>query len=109
MWKKSPTYRTDDDELLSKLIRCRVEKHGVPYMLKGEVWPTLVSIDERTFEKFERMYRTYGKKQSEYHDIITADLPRTFPTHPKFNENGRRQLYRVLSAYSKGSSKNYSA
>lgn len=100
MWKKSPTYRTDDDDQLQKRILCRIERFGIPYMLKGELWPTLVSIDERTFEQLERLYRKFGSKQSDYHDIITADLPRTFPTHPKFNENGRRQLYRVLNAYS---------
>jgi len=100
VWKKSPTYRTNDDDKLQKVILCRIERCGIPCMLKGELWPTLVSIDERTFEQLERMYRTFGSKQSDYHDIITADLPRTFPTHPKFNENGRRQLYRVLNAYS---------
>ena len=70
VWKKSPTFRTDDDELLRKLIFCRIEEFGVPHMLRGEVWPTLVSIDERNFEGLEKIYRTFGSQQSKFHDII---------------------------------------
>ena len=70
VWKKSPTFRTDDDELLRKMIFCRIEEFGIPHMLRGEVWPTLVSIDERNFEGLEKIYRKFGSQQSAFHDII---------------------------------------
>ena len=71
-------------------------------MLRGEVWPTLVSENESQFKKIESQYPHFLKKISPFQSEIATDISRTFPAHPKFvnNEKGQMELFRVLKAYS---------
>ena len=81
--------------------KSRIQKFGIPSILRGEVWPSLVSETMNDFKKLENEYRIQVSKISKFQREIANDISRTFPTHPKFtDERGQMELLRVLKAYS---------
>ena len=87
---------------MGKTLRARIEKNGIPNILRGELWPTLVAESYEQIKSLEDRYRLLSKRPSTWQAEIAADISRTFPAHPKFvnNERGQMELFRLLKAYS---------
>jgi len=102
IWTKSPSARTKDEVKLGKSLRARIDQNGIPNILRGELWPTLVSDSHEQLRGLEDRYRLLVKRPSTWQAEIASDISRTFPAHPKFvnNERGQMELFRVLKAYS---------
>ena len=102
IWTKTPSDRTKEDLKMGKAVRARIEKNGIPNILRGELWPTLVAESYDQITSLEDRYRLLSKRTSTWQAEIAADISRTFPAHPKFvnNERGQMELFRLLKAYS---------
>jgi len=83
-------------------LKKRVRK-GIPDSLRGYVWQKIINVDE-LYKK--GLFQTLSEESidSELELVIIKDIDRTFPKCTFFKEKyggGQRQLYKVLSNYSK--------
>lgn len=96
-WDRLVTVKSKKDKIKS---RCR---KGIPPAVRGLVWQH-ISGAVYLKKKNPSLYGDLVKQDSpEWEDIIMKDVPRTFPYHEMFLEDGgpgQRQLTRVLKVFS---------
>ncbi|GLT47859.1 hypothetical protein SLA2020_215190 [Shorea laevis] len=87
---------------------------GLPKDLRGELWQAFVGVKARRVERYYQDLLAEETNDGENNDQnssassarkwrrqIEKDIPRTFPSHPALNEDGRDSLRRLLIAYAR--------
>jgi hypothetical protein len=85
-------------------IRARVRRGALSPAERGAAWPLMGGLE---FDRAARLERCIANLRcrgidSEFHDVMKRDLPRTLPTHSMFRgagSVGQQRLERVLLSY----------
>jgi len=100
MIKKWEAYMKSKQKKEKIKERCR---KGIPPAVRGKVWQHLTGAIQLR-EKNPGLYQKLAAKDSpEWEPIIQKDIPRTFPYHSMFLEDGgpgQTSLFQVLKAFS---------
>lgn len=79
--------------------RCR---KGIPSSVRGRAWQHLSGSADLKNKNEGRFQELVMKESSQWQDVITKDLSRTFPFHEMFSEKdglGQKDLFDILKAY----------
>eukprot|EP00729_Bicosta_minor_P007321 gene7321-11690_t len=96
-----PEYSRKNKKRLAELVRL-----GVPGPVRGIVWQRLAEMcrkERRRSMDRDLEYAELLEEPSSWSRQITADIARTFPSHPFFTEKegvGQHVLFNVIKAYS---------
>ncbi|ANQ07408.1 GTPase activator protein [Plasmodium coatneyi] len=74
-------------------------KRGIPQKYRWKVWFQITN-SKILLNKFQKKYYFLSKKKSNYTNLITIDISRTFPELLIFDKYAQEQLFRILNAYS---------
>ncbi|XP_050420905.1 growth hormone-regulated TBC protein 1 [Adelges cooleyi] len=78
-------------------------RKGIPLSMRSQVWSIVGNVSKLKEEYGQDLYRQMLKKSvsADIKEIITVDIPRTFPENIYFNQTPENQaaLYRILYAF----------